>query len=186
MIPTAALAEMVHVTRPGGRVVVADPDQGSLVISVPGVRTELVAAVRRLRRDVGYRNGTLVRDLPRRCAEHGLRDVAIEGFPLVLTDPDDAFGIPTWVDVLARRLHRDRRGGVGRRDATGASSRATSSMRCCTSSSVAHVRKVSALAVRVSLWACAPSMTSRCPTTSSRDWTRTGAPRTTSRSARST
>ena len=58
MIPTRALAEMVRVTRPGGRVVIADPDQGSLVISVPGVRTELVAAVRRLRRDVGYRNGT--------------------------------------------------------------------------------------------------------------------------------
>ena len=70
-IPTRALAEMVRVTRPGGRVVVADPDQGSLVISVPGVRPELIAAVRRMRRDVGYRNGTLARDLPRRCAEHG-------------------------------------------------------------------------------------------------------------------
>ncbi len=95
--PDAALAEMVRVTRPGGRVVVADPDQGSLVIQVPGVRPELIAAVRRLRRDVGYRNGTLARELPERFARQGLEDVTIEAFPLVLTDPEDAFGLPTWV-----------------------------------------------------------------------------------------
>jgi hypothetical protein len=64
---------------------------------VPGVRTELVAAVRRLRRDVGYRNGTLARELPHRLTALGLEDVSIDAFPLVLTDPDDAFGIATWV-----------------------------------------------------------------------------------------
>ncbi len=34
--PVGALAEMVRVTEPGGTVVVADPDQESLVIRVPG------------------------------------------------------------------------------------------------------------------------------------------------------
>jgi SAM-dependent methyltransferase len=96
--PDAAIAEMVRVTRRGGRLVIADPDQGSLVIHVPGARPDLVATVRRLRRDVGYRNGTLARDLPRRLAAVGLQGLAIEAFPLLLTDPDDAFGITTWVD----------------------------------------------------------------------------------------
>jgi SAM-dependent methyltransferase len=95
--PGRALAEMVRVAGAGGRVVVADADQGSLVIHVPGVRVELVAAVRRLRRDVGYRNGTFAREIPHRLAGLGLDDISIEAFPLVLTDPDDAFGIATWV-----------------------------------------------------------------------------------------
>ena len=74
------------------------PDQGSLTIHLPGVRSDLVDRVRRLRRDVGYRNGRLARALPDRFAAAGLRDVTVEAFPLVLTDVDDAFGLPTWVE----------------------------------------------------------------------------------------
>jgi SAM-dependent methyltransferase len=95
--PERAIAEMRRVVAPGGRVVAADPDQGSLVIDIPGVRPALVDAVRELRVTVGYRNGRLARRLPAVLASAGLRDVTVDAFPLVLTDPDEAFGLPTWV-----------------------------------------------------------------------------------------
>ncbi|MGH8977559.1 MAG: hypothetical protein ACRDV7_05745, partial [Acidimicrobiia bacterium] len=93
--PIRAIDELVRVAN--GRVVVADPDQATLRITVPGAPAELVAAVTRLRASVGYRNGMFVREIPRRFADRGLRDVTVDEFPLVLTDPDDAFGIATWV-----------------------------------------------------------------------------------------
>jgi SAM-dependent methyltransferase len=95
--PLGALREMVRVTRPGGRIVIADPDQESLVIEVPGVRRELADAVKALRRDLGYRNGRLATALPALLASLGVVDVSIAAFPLVLTKPDDAFGLPSWV-----------------------------------------------------------------------------------------
>lgn len=103
--PMAALGEMIRVTRSNGRVIVADPDQESLVIHVPGVRAELVARVKQTRRDVGYRNGRLASALPAAFAAAGLRDVTVRAFPLVLTDPDDAFGLPTWVAYWRDRGH---------------------------------------------------------------------------------
>jgi SAM-dependent methyltransferase len=96
--PVGALAELVRVTQQDGRVVVSDPDQGSLVIEVPGASSSLVGRVTALRRDVGYRNGLNARRLPQLCADLGLIDVTVDAFPLVLTDPDDAFGLPTWVE----------------------------------------------------------------------------------------
>jgi SAM-dependent methyltransferase len=96
--PERALTELVRVTGPGGRVVVADPDQGSLVIEVPGAPPSLVRRVTELRRDVGYRNGTYARRLPRLLSGLGLAEITFDAFPLVLTDPDDAFGLPTWVE----------------------------------------------------------------------------------------
>ena len=45
--PLAALGEMIRVTRSNGRVIVADPDQESLVIHVPGVPAELLAGSKR-------------------------------------------------------------------------------------------------------------------------------------------
>ncbi|MDQ1438375.1 MAG: hypothetical protein QOK43_2004 [Acidimicrobiaceae bacterium] len=82
--------------RPGGRVVVSDPDQESLVIHVSGVRQGVLDRIKALRRDVGYRNGRLASRLPDVFARLGLHDVSVEGFTLVLTDPADAFGLPTW------------------------------------------------------------------------------------------
>lgn len=101
--PVGALGEMVRVTRLGGRVVVADPDQESLVIEVPGVPAGLVAKVKAWRRDASYRNGTFARRVPCLLGELGLVEVEVAAYPLVLTDPQDAFGLPGWV-AYAREL----------------------------------------------------------------------------------
>ena len=94
--PQAALQELVRVVRPGGSIVLADPDQESLTIHVEGVPQALTDRVKALRRDVGYRNGRLAGRLPALLTELGLVDVQVDGFALVLTDPADAFGIATW------------------------------------------------------------------------------------------
>jgi SAM-dependent methyltransferase len=94
--PPAALDELVRVCARQGQVVVCEPDQESLVIHLAGVDDELVDRVKRMRRDVGYRNGTLARVVPAMLAAAGLRDLVVEAFPLVLTDPNDAFGLPGW------------------------------------------------------------------------------------------
>lgn len=107
--PPAALQELLRVVRPGGSIVLADPDQESLTLHVDGVPQALIDRVKGLRRDVGYRNGRLASRLPALLTALGLIDVQVEGFPLVLTDPADAFGIATWP-----RNWRDR--GVGEFD----------------------------------------------------------------------
>lgn len=103
--PLATLGEMIRVTRSRGHVIVADPDQESLVIHVPGVPADLVARVKATRRDIGYRNGRLASALPAAFRAAGLLDVTVSAFPLVLTDPDDAFGLPTWVAYWRDRGH---------------------------------------------------------------------------------
>jgi SAM-dependent methyltransferase len=97
--PLVAVGEMIRIIRPGGRLIVVDPDQESLSIHVPGVRREMLEKLKQLRRDIGYRNGTFVSSLPERLSEMGLVDVSAEPFPLLLTDPADAFGLPSWPRV---------------------------------------------------------------------------------------
>jgi len=104
--PATAIGEMIRVTRTGGVVVAAEPDQESLVIAVPDVSTDLCDRVKALRRDVGYRNGRLASRLPELFGRLGLSQISVDAFPLVLTDPADAFGLPSWP-----RLWRD--AGVG-------------------------------------------------------------------------
>jgi SAM-dependent methyltransferase len=101
--PERALAELVRVVGSGGLVVVADPDQESLVIEVPGVEADLMARVKVWRRDLSYRNGRFARRVPWLLGRLGMVDIDVAAFPLVLTDPWEAFGLPGWV-AYAREL----------------------------------------------------------------------------------
>jgi SAM-dependent methyltransferase len=94
--PAAVVNEIARTLRRGGRLVVADPDQESLSIHVPGARRETTAKVKELRRDVGYRNGTFVSSLPAVLAAMGFADVSVDPYPLLLRDPADAFGLRSW------------------------------------------------------------------------------------------
>ena len=94
--PTRALSEMARVVMHGGALVVADPDQESLVIEVPGVRQSVLDRLKALRRDVGYRNGRIVSRVPALLDAVGVEFVGVDAFVLSLDHPDDAFGLPKW------------------------------------------------------------------------------------------
>jgi SAM-dependent methyltransferase len=103
--PERALGELLRVLRPGAHLVVADPDQRSLIIELPGVRPSVLARLTALRRDVGYRNGRWISRAPGLLERLGADVTSVDAFPLVLRDPTDAFGLPTWP-----RLWRERGG----------------------------------------------------------------------------
>jgi SAM-dependent methyltransferase len=92
--PAAAIAEMARVVRPGGRVVAAEPDWGTLVIDAgdPAAAAEVAAAAgRRLR------SGLVGRSLRRLFAEAGLAEVTAVARTLVVTDrarADMLFDLP--------------------------------------------------------------------------------------------
>ena len=96
--PEMAVRELARCIRRGGRLAIADPDQQTLTLSVPGVPVDLANRVRRLRRDIGYRSGMYVSALPTMLAALNFEEITVDAFPLLLRDSDDAFGIATWVD----------------------------------------------------------------------------------------
>ena len=82
----AALAELVRVLRPGGCVVVTDPDWETLIVDLPD--RELIRKVFRFRCD-GYRAGWSGRQTPRLMREQGLSAITV--FPVTPTITDFAF-----------------------------------------------------------------------------------------------
>ena len=82
--PAAALAEMVRVTRPGGRIAAIDVDMEGLLLDSPHVaftRAFLSSLAE------GVRHGQIGRQLPRLFRRAGLGDIAV-GFHLVPMDLD--------------------------------------------------------------------------------------------------
>ncbi|MEV5508018.1 methyltransferase domain-containing protein [Streptomyces orinoci] len=107
--PERALAEMVRVVRPGGRIVVCDPDTGTQALELADQR--LAARVLELRRTVNIRHGTFARRTPGLLAGHGLADVRVEARTLVIRDAREvggAMGIRDWAEVYARRGYLSR------------------------------------------------------------------------------
>lgn len=82
--PERALAEMIRVTRSGGRIVVVDTDWGTLSIDSPEIEIE-----RRLARVGAERllhNGYSGRHLYHLFKRHGLADIQVVMYPIFVTD----------------------------------------------------------------------------------------------------
>lgn len=102
--PEVALVELVRVTEPGGRVVVADPDYDTQVVDVPN--QELARRVLGFRADHLLRNGTLAHRMGGLFTGAGLADVTVEAVPVVLRDPmalDNAMGLRSWARTAHER-----------------------------------------------------------------------------------
>ncbi|MET0398290.1 MAG: methyltransferase domain-containing protein [Longimicrobiaceae bacterium] len=82
--PEAALAEMVRVARPGGRVVVMDTDWGTRSVDTPEV--ELERRMARVLAELCLANGYSGRRLFGMARRAGLEEVAMDVVPLYVTD----------------------------------------------------------------------------------------------------
>jgi SAM-dependent methyltransferase len=83
--PGRALAEMVRVTRRGGRVVVLDTDWGTA--SVDSTETDIERRLMRFLAERLHPNGYSGRRLQRLFAIAGLENVSVEAFPLAVSGP---------------------------------------------------------------------------------------------------
>jgi 2-polyprenyl-3-methyl-5-hydroxy-6-metoxy-1,4-benzoquinol methylase len=82
--PETALHALIAATRSGGRVVVADPDWGSL--SIDSTNLEVERALARCRAEQCLNNGYSGRRLRGQFLRAGLLDVSVEAHPVVMTD----------------------------------------------------------------------------------------------------
>lgn len=99
--PGAAMADMARALRPGGRLVVAEPDWGTLVVDAePPDAAEAAAAAAA----EGFRSPRVGRSLHRLARAAGLVDVEIAGRTLVVTDPAQAVVLFGLGDAVEPRL----------------------------------------------------------------------------------
>lgn len=95
--PDAALQEMMRVLKPGGMIIVTDPDYGTHTTSFPDIN--LADRVLRFHSEVGLRNGTQAHRMAQMFRDAGLTDVAVEQRTLNVTDPeacDNVLGLRSW------------------------------------------------------------------------------------------
>jgi len=107
----SALREMMHVVKPGGRVVVTEPDWGGLLIDAP--ETNLTRRILEFRARMAI-NGWSGRQLPHLFQQVGLTDLQIVPANLVVTryqEANELFQIETAVDHMqAARLLKKEQG----------------------------------------------------------------------------
>jgi SAM-dependent methyltransferase len=102
--PLAALGRMVRTVKPGGRVVVADPDYATQVVNIPD--QDLARRVLRFRADHGVRHGGLAHQMSRLYVGAGLAGVQVEAVPIVVRDAaalDHALGLRDWAGFASER-----------------------------------------------------------------------------------
>ncbi|MBC2876438.1 MULTISPECIES: methyltransferase domain-containing protein [Streptomyces] len=107
--PGQALDEMLRVVRPGGRIVICDPDTATQALNIED--HQLAAEILDLRQRVSVQHGTFARRVPGLLTARGLLDVEVEPRTLLVRDKstvDDTMGIRSWAEVFADLGHLDR------------------------------------------------------------------------------
>ena len=100
--PLVCLGELIRVVRPGGRVVLADPDHATQGLA--GVEEELSRLVLTFRADRALRNGRLAHRHAALLIERGLSDITVETRTAVVRDPvsmDNVWGLRSWARSAA-------------------------------------------------------------------------------------
>ncbi len=102
--PDAALAELVRVLKPGGRIVLADPDYSTQSMNFPD--REIASSVLQFRALHGQRNGTLAHTMDEHLARVGLEHIEVRKQRVDVRDPtalDNVLGLRSWASAALRQ-----------------------------------------------------------------------------------